>query len=127
MIAQQRISISIDRTMDLVKALITNDCPFITMSNGSQNEGTIVLHFSPKVRVPRVERITSESPRYERGRAFLDYFKNEVDEDNLMFALDIIESKLLTTRMVSGSIHFQFSEGVIQNIQTKSSMIHSDV
>ncbi|SDO18702.1 hypothetical protein SAMN04487897_109146 [Paenibacillus sp. yr247] len=125
MIPQQQLCI--DQTMDLVKALITNDCPFITISNSAQNEGTIVLHFSPRVRVPRVERITSESPRYERGKVYLNHFKDGIDEGNLEFALDIIETKLLTTRMISGSIHFLFADGVIQNIQTKSSMLHSDM
>ncbi|RUS44908.1 hypothetical protein [Cohnella sp. AR92] len=117
----------IDNTISIVKEIIRTECPFITLS-GEGYKGTIILHFYPKYDLPRVERVTSERPRYDdKGRVFLDNSKAELDEDNFMFALDIIETKLYQKPPVAGSIFFHFDNGLIVDIETKSSLMHSDL
>jgi len=117
----------VDQTINLVRKLIVSECPFITQSNiENNNKGIIVLHFQPRKDIPRVERITSERPRYEKGRVYLNKKNQECDEDNLLFALDVIESKLYQGRMNAGSIWFHFADGVIIDIETKSSLMVSD-
>jgi hypothetical protein len=110
----------IDRTISDVKDLITRECPWITQSAG-ENQGVIVLHFHPKYELPRVTRITREQPRYDKGRVYLERVKPVVDEENLSFALDLIETKLFQGRMIAGSISFHFCFGTISNIETESS------
>jgi hypothetical protein len=118
----------IDQTVHMVRKLIEGECPFITQSGG-ENKGIVILHFTPRHDLPRIERVTSERPRYDKGRVYLDRTKPECEEDNLLFALDVIESKLHQNqkRMVSGSIWFHFSGGMISDIETKSSMMIGDI
>ncbi|WP_240420297.1 hypothetical protein [Paenibacillus periandrae] len=121
---------SIDQTVHMVKKLIETECPFITHTqSGEGNKGIVILYFTPRHDLPRVERVTTERPRYEKGRVYLDRTSQVCDEDNLLFALDVIESKLHQNqkRMVSGSIWFHFSGGMISDIETKSSMMFGDI
>ena len=117
----------IDNTMSIVKEIIKSECPFITLK-GEGNKGTVILHFYPKYDLPRVERVTSERPRYDdKGRVFLNNTTADLDEDNFMFALEIIETKLYQKPPVAGSIFFHFDGGLIVDIETKSSLMHSDL
>ncbi|SED10233.1 hypothetical protein [Paenibacillus sp. GP183] len=116
----------IDHTIELIKKTIVTECPFITQQNCGENKGTIILHYTPRHDLPRVETVTSIQPRYDKGRVFLDFVKNEIDEDNLAWQLDLMETILQRGRMNSGSINFYFSGGCIFDIETKSTKLASD-